>query len=122
MRSDCAKKAAKASGKGRNHFVGSDVGIHGGQGVAMANADHMRERASRLLAMALNARDNGQIEYADRLTKQASDILDDIAAAGAAPPSQPAEAPQPSAQQQQQPRQPQPRRNSRRPVLPHYIF
>ena len=70
----------------------------------MANADHMRERASRLLAMALHARDNGQIEYADRLTKQASDILDEIAAAGAVPPSPPAEAPQPAAQQQQQSR------------------
>lgn len=103
-RSDCLKKAGKAIVKGRNHFAGSDVGIRGGQGVAMANADHMRERASRLLAMALNARDNGQIEYADRLTKQASDILDEIAAAGAVPPSPPAEAPQPAAQQQQQPR------------------
>jgi hypothetical protein len=42
----------------------------------MLYADEMRERASRLFAMALTARDSGQIEYADRLTKQASDVLD----------------------------------------------
>jgi hypothetical protein len=89
--------------------VGSDVGIHGVQGVAMANADQMREHASCLLAMALNARDKGQIEFADRLTKQASDVLDEATAAAASPPSQPAEIPQPAAQQQQQQR-PRPKR------------
>jgi hypothetical protein len=41
----------------------------------------MREHATRLLAMALTARDKGQIEYADRLTKQASDALDAAKAA-----------------------------------------
>jgi hypothetical protein len=71
------------------------------QGVAMANADRMRERASRLLAMALSARDKGQIEYADKLTKQASDVLDEATKAQATA-IQPAKDPQPAAQQQQQ--------------------
>jgi hypothetical protein len=43
--------------------------------VAMPHVDQMRGHASRLLAMALTARDNGQVEYADRLTEQASDVL-----------------------------------------------
>ena len=42
----------------------------------MPHIDQIRGHASRLLAMALTARDNGQIEYADRLTEQASDVLD----------------------------------------------
>ena len=42
----------------------------------MPNADQMREHATRLLAMALTVRDKGQIEYADKLTEQASDVLD----------------------------------------------
>ena len=49
----------------------------------MPNADQMRKHASRLLAMALNARDNGQIEYAERLTEQAADVLDAATAAEA---------------------------------------
>jgi hypothetical protein len=48
--------------------------------VAMPHADQMREHASRLFAMALTARDKGKIEYADRLTEQASDVLDAAAA------------------------------------------
>jgi hypothetical protein len=42
---------------------------------AMHRAD-LRKHASRLLAIALTARDKGQIEYADRLTEQASGVLD----------------------------------------------
>jgi hypothetical protein len=42
----------------------------------MPHVDQMREHATRLLAMALTVRDKGQIEYADRLTEQASDVLD----------------------------------------------
>ena len=41
----------------------------------MPHAD-LRKHASRLFAIALTARDKGQIEYADRLTEQASDVLD----------------------------------------------
>jgi hypothetical protein len=48
-----------------------------------------REHASRLLAMALTARDKKQIEYADRLTKQASDVLDAAKAVETARHSQP---------------------------------
>ena len=36
----------------------------------------LRKHASRLLAIALAVRDRGQIEYADRLTQQASDVFD----------------------------------------------
>jgi len=38
--------------------------------------DRRRERAARLLAMALKARENGQSQYADELTRLASDALD----------------------------------------------
>jgi hypothetical protein len=46
----------------------------------MQHADQMRKHASRLLAIALTARDKGQIEYADRLTEQAADVLDAVMA------------------------------------------
>ena len=49
--------------------------------VAMANTDQLRDRASRLLAMAISAREKGQAEYADRLTEQATDFLDAAKAA-----------------------------------------
>ena len=65
----------------------SDVDIYGVQDVAMANADQLRERAGRLLAMALNARDKGQIGYADKLSKQASDVLDEAEASAGQTPS-----------------------------------
>jgi hypothetical protein len=42
----------------------------------MENTDQLRDRASRLLAMAISAREKGQPEYADRLTEQATDFLD----------------------------------------------
>jgi hypothetical protein len=51
----------------------------------------MREHASRLLAMALTARDNGQIEYSDRLTEQASDVLSALKAVEVVEHSQPRE-------------------------------
>jgi hypothetical protein len=47
----------------------------------MANTDQLRDRASRLLTMALSAREKGQAEYADRLTEQAADFLDAAKAA-----------------------------------------
>jgi hypothetical protein len=55
----------------------------------MPHADQMREHASRLLAMALTARDKGQIEYSDRLTEQASDVLNAVKAVEVAQHSQP---------------------------------
>jgi hypothetical protein len=54
----------------------------------MPHAVPMREHASRLLAMALTARDRGQTEYADRLTEQASEVLYAVEAAEAAQQSQ----------------------------------
>jgi hypothetical protein len=42
---------------------------------AMHHAD-LRKHANRLLAIALTARDKGQIECADRLAEQASGVLD----------------------------------------------
>jgi hypothetical protein len=57
----------------------------------MANTDQLRDRASRLLAMAISA-EKGQAEYADRLTEQAADFLDAAKAAESV-----------AAQQQQQP-------------------
>ena len=59
----------------------------------MANTDQLRDRASRLLAMAISAREKGQAEYADRLTEQAADFLDTAKAAKSV-----------AAKQQQQPR------------------
>jgi stringent starvation protein B len=47
----------------------------------MANTDQLRDRASRLLAMAISAREKGQGVYADRLTEQAADFLDAAKAA-----------------------------------------
>jgi hypothetical protein len=41
----------------------------------MPHLDQMRTHASRLLARALIARDKGQIEFADRLSEQASDVM-----------------------------------------------
>ena len=84
-----------------NHFVGSAVGIHSVAGCRHGQCRSDGERASRLLAMALSARDKGQIEYADKLTKQASDVLDEATKAQATA-IQPAKDPQPAAQQQQQ--------------------
>ena len=58
----------------------------------MADTDQLRDRASRLLALAISAREKGQAEYADRLTEQAADFLDAAKAAELA-----------AAKQQQQP-------------------
>jgi hypothetical protein len=44
----------------------------------MANTDQLRDRANRLLAMALSAREKG---HADRLIEQAADFLDAAKAA-----------------------------------------
>jgi hypothetical protein len=45
----------------------------------MSDADQLRNRATRLLALALKARDNGLIEYADELTQLASEAFDQAA-------------------------------------------
>ena len=69
----------------------------------MADANQLRERGTRLLSLALNARLSGQAEYAEALTRMASESFDQardteqrFASGPAAPYQQPA-------QQQQQP-------------------
>lgn len=69
----------------------------------MADANQLRERGTRLLALALNARLSGQDEYADALARMASESFDqarDTERRFASGPTAPYEQP---AQQQQQP-------------------
>jgi hypothetical protein len=42
----------------------------------MSDADQLRDRATRLLALALKARDDGHLQYADELTQLASEAFD----------------------------------------------
>ena len=56
-------------------FVGIDVGFWNLAGVPMSNQDQLRNRSSRLLAMAINARNEGHLDYAERFTQRASEIL-----------------------------------------------
>ena len=39
-------------------------------------SDQQRNRAARLLAMALNARKEGHLDYAERFTQKAAEILE----------------------------------------------
>jgi hypothetical protein len=41
----------------------------------MDDADRLRNRATRLLALAILSREQGQIEHSDQLTQLASEIL-----------------------------------------------
>jgi hypothetical protein len=67
----------------------------------MADAEHSRERATRILALALQAREEGRIEDAEQLTQLATQAFD---RAAPTPPRGPAAASSRSiAQQQQQP-------------------
>jgi hypothetical protein len=69
----------------------------------MADANQLRERGTRLLALALNARLSGQADYAEALTRMASESFDqagDTERHFASEPTVPYEQP---AQQQQQP-------------------
>jgi hypothetical protein len=67
----------------------------------MPHSEQFRQRATRLLAMALKARDDGQHAFADRLTKQASELFDEAWGGENHPvakpevPAQPAQQPQP---------------------------
>jgi hypothetical protein len=45
----------------------------------MSDADQLRNRATRLLALALEARDNGLSEYANELTQLASEAFEQAA-------------------------------------------
>jgi hypothetical protein len=72
----------------------------------MSDAEQIRVRAARLFALALKAREDEKLDYADELTKLASEAFDHATRLeAAAPPMPPVEAPaQQHAQQQQQPR------------------
>jgi hypothetical protein len=76
----------------------------------MSDSDRRRERAARLLAMALKARETGQSQYADELTKLASDVQDEATPIEDSSIPRPQAEPQQPAQQQQQP---QPKRNGK---------
>jgi hypothetical protein len=76
----------------------------------MSDSDRRRERAARLLAMALKARETGQSQYADELTKLASDVLAEAAPIEDNSIPRPQTEPQQPAQQQQQP---QPKKNGK---------
>jgi hypothetical protein len=71
----------------------------------MADAEQIRVRAARLFALALKAREDGKSDYADELTKLASEAFDQATRLEASAPQMPfAQAPsQQPAQQQQQP-------------------
>jgi hypothetical protein len=71
----------------------------------MSDAEQIRVRAARLFALALKAREDGKLDYADELTKLASEAFDHATRLEAtAPLLPPAQAPsQQPAQQQQQP-------------------
>jgi hypothetical protein len=73
----------------------------------MSDIQRRGEHAAHLLAMALKARENGRSQYADELTRLASDVLDEAAPIeGDAIPRPQAEPQQPAQQQQQlQPKQ-----------------
>jgi hypothetical protein len=71
--------------------------------VGMPDPEQLRERATRQLAMALKAREDGHADYAERLTERASHLLDEATAIeGPHTPKPEARVHQP-AQQQQQP-------------------
>jgi hypothetical protein len=70
---------------------------------AMSDAEQVRVRATRLFALALKARDDGKLGYADELTTLASEAFDqanelELRSGAISPPS----ATQQAAQQQQQ--------------------
>lgn len=43
----------------------------------MSNAEHLRERAARLLKIAIMAHEDGQFAYAQELTRLAAEALDE---------------------------------------------
>jgi hypothetical protein len=73
----------------------------------MATPKALQDQAARLLAIALQARERGDVELAEQLTARAMQYLDqgsrdEADPAGPAMPPPPAEPAQPVAQQQQQ--------------------
>jgi hypothetical protein len=83
--------------------VGWDVGIQGVQWFPMKDAGQLRNRATRLLTLALKARDDGHHQYADELTQFASEAFDQATDMERRVAPNPGTQPQQPAQQQQQP-------------------
>ena len=69
----------------------------------MADANQLRARGTRLLALALNARQSGQAEYADALTRMATESFDQAEDTERRFASEPTVPYGQAAQQQQQP-------------------
>jgi hypothetical protein len=72
----------------------------------MSDADQLRNRATRLLALALKARDDGHPQYADELTQFASEAFEQATDMERRLVPNPGTQPQQPAQQQQ----PQPKK------------
>jgi hypothetical protein len=70
----------------------------------MSDANQLRDRATRLLALALKARDNGHPQYAEELTQLASEAFDQATDMERRFAPYPENQSQQPAQQQQQPR------------------
>jgi hypothetical protein len=71
----------------------------------MSHEQALREQAARYLALALRARENGNLVYADQLTTRANDLLeeaDQLRHVASRPPEPPQHVPQ--QQQQTQPK------------------
>lgn len=71
----------------------------------MSDTERTRLRASRLFALALRAREEGRLDYAEELTKLAAEAFDHATEmerrSDATPPAPATEAPQQPAQQRQ---------------------
>jgi hypothetical protein len=80
----------------------------------MSDAEQIRTRAARLFALALKARDEGNLYFADEITKLASEAFDQATEMerrpGATPIAPATQAPQQVAQQQQQPQPDDPKK------------
>jgi hypothetical protein len=69
----------------------------------MSDADQLRNRATRLLALAIRSREDGHPQYAEELTKFASEAFEQATDMDRRFAPNPATPPQQPAQQQQQP-------------------
>lgn len=68
----------------------------------MSDAEQIRLRAARLFALALKAREDGKLDYAEELTKLASEAFDHATRLEATAPAMPPAKAPPQQQQQQQ--------------------
>jgi hypothetical protein len=68
----------------------------------MSREQSLRDQAARYLALALQARQSGDVPFAEKLTTRASDLLEEADRLRHIMSSPPPEPQQPGAQQQQQ--------------------